>query len=305
MSEDSLLERVTTAADERHLSQNTLTAYRRTWLKLIAWAAVEGLALETLPSERAGEFYEEATRGRSASHHLQVKAALALLYHVLGSTNPFAECPAPKFAPEKTELRYHTSSQLGQLLRELREERRSYFGHLTYHLAVALFFTGCRFHEWARLTFDRLVHEPGGVIIAARLQLKGGSFRDLPLTKELSDSLEEWFAFLESVKGVRLRGGGVDFAGSPLIFPGRDGAPFSNQAFNARIKLACERARVPVISAHPLRHTAATLLLNERGANLRDVQALLGHKSLATTARYTHVDSERLRSLVGNLRLQS
>jgi integrase/recombinase XerC len=202
-------------------------------------------------------------------------------------------------------LRYHTSSQLGQLLRELREERRSYFGHLTYHLAVALFFTGCRFHEWARLTFDRLVHEPGGVIIAARLQLKGGSFRDLPLTKELSDSLEEWFAFLESVKGVRLRGGGVDFAGSALIFPGRDGAPFSNQAFNARIKLACERARVPVISAHPLRHTAATLLLNERGANLRDVQALLGHKSLATTARYTHVDSERLRSLVGNLRLHS
>ena len=108
MSEDSLLERVTTAADERHLSQNTLTVYRRTWLKLIAWAAAEGLALETLPSDRAGEFYEEATRGRSASHHLQVKAALALLYHVLGSTNPFAECPAPKFAPEKTELRYHT-----------------------------------------------------------------------------------------------------------------------------------------------------------------------------------------------------
>jgi integrase/recombinase XerC len=104
---------------------------------------------------------------------------------------------------------------------------------------------------------------------------------------------------------VRLRGGGVDFAGSSLIFPGRDGAPFTNQAFNARIKLACERARVPVISAHPLRHTAATLLLNERGANLRDVQTLLGHKSLATTARYTHVDSERLRSLVGNLRLHS
>jgi site-specific recombinase XerD len=155
VGENSLLKRVTTAAEERHLSQNTLTAYRRTWLKLSVWAVAEGLVLQTLPTERVGEFYDEATRGRSASHHLQVKAALALLYHVLGATNPFAECVAPKFSPEKIELRYHTASQLGQLLRELRQDRRSYFGHLTYHLATAIFFTGCRFHEWARLTIDR------------------------------------------------------------------------------------------------------------------------------------------------------
>ena len=70
MGEDSLLERVTTAAEERHLSQNTLIAYRRTWLRLIAWSAAEGLALETLPEDRARKFYEEVTRGRSASHHL-------------------------------------------------------------------------------------------------------------------------------------------------------------------------------------------------------------------------------------------
>jgi len=111
---------VTAVAEEHHLSQNILIAYRRTWLKLIAWSVAEGLALETLPEDTAGEFYKEATRGRSASHHLQVKATLALLYDALGATNPFAQCAAPKFAPEKTELRYHTASQLGQLLRELR-----------------------------------------------------------------------------------------------------------------------------------------------------------------------------------------
>jgi len=59
MSESALLERVTAAAEERHLSQNTLTAYRRTWLKLIAWSAAGGLALEILPKDSAGEFYEE------------------------------------------------------------------------------------------------------------------------------------------------------------------------------------------------------------------------------------------------------
>ena len=121
------------------------------------------------------------------------------------------------------------------------------------------------------------------------------------MTRELSGSLGEWVRAFGKYQRGSTAGWGVNFAGSQLVFPGRDGASFSNQAFNARIKLACERVRVLVISAHPLRHTAAALLLNERGANLCDVQALLGHKSISTTARYTHVDSERLRTVVRNL----
>jgi hypothetical protein len=58
--------------EERQLSHNSLIAYRRTWLKIIAWAEAEGLVLETFPVKRVGEFYEEAIRDRSASHHLQV-----------------------------------------------------------------------------------------------------------------------------------------------------------------------------------------------------------------------------------------
>jgi len=70
---------------------------------------------------------------------------------------------------------------------------------------------------------DRLVREPG-VIIAARLQVKGGSFRDLPLTRELSDSLGGWFAFPGKRQrrsaaagwGSQLRG-----IGARLSWPGR------------------------------------------------------------------------------------
>jgi integrase/recombinase XerD len=302
---DILLQKVMAAGEERQLAGNTLTAYRRTWLRLAAWAAAEGVALSTMPRELAAEFYSSATRGRSASHHLQVKAALGHFYRVLAAPNPFAECDAPKFRIEATEVRYHTPMQLGQLLLALRADWQSYFGQLTYHLALALFFTACRFHEWAKLTADRLVCNAEGVATTARMRVQGGTFRDLPLSEELSAGLRDWRAFLESVRGHRLRAGSVDFAASPLVFPGRDGLAISNQAFNGRLKRACLRAGVPVISAHSLRHTAATLLLNERGATLRDVQSLLGHKNLVTTARYTLVDRQRLRGVVEKINLRS
>ena len=74
ISADSLRQRVIAAAEQRQFSGHTLTAYRRTLLNLIAWGD-GGRTRDRDPSaEIAEEFYEFATRGRSASHHLQVKA---------------------------------------------------------------------------------------------------------------------------------------------------------------------------------------------------------------------------------------
>jgi site-specific recombinase XerD len=103
------------------------------------------------------------------------------------------------------------------------------------------------------------------------------------------------------LSGVRLRKGAVEFAKSELVFPGRDGTPISNQAFNRRLATACRAAGEPIITAHGLRHSAANLLLNDKGRNLRELQELLGHRSMATTARYTHIDRERLRGVVAEL----
>jgi len=57
---------------------------------------------------------------------------------------------------------------------------------------------------------------------------------------------------------------------------------------------AADRAQVPDITPHSLRHTAATQML-DGGADLREVQEMLGHSSLRTTQRYTHVSIEQLR----------
>ena len=299
----ALLERLQQAADDRQLAPSTKAAYLRTWMKVLAWSAAEGLDSPTLPQPKAVDYYEALTRQRSSSHHLQVKAALSFFYRVVNQTNPFRECLAPKFQGDRLEIDFIEAADLGKVLHALHESAHDYFGKLAAHLADALFFTASRYHEWATLPAEKLVFDEKGNVTAARLKTKGGKHRDMPLLPQLSESLRAWLAFLEGIRGVRLRRGSLAFAGCQLVFPGRDGTALSNQAFNRRLSTACRAAGVAVITAHGLRHSAANLLLNERGRNIRELQELLGHSSLATTARYTHIDRKRLQGVVDGLKL--
>jgi len=83
------------------------------------------------------------------------------------------------------------------------------------------------------------------------------------------------------------------------LFLSRRGAPMSRQNFFERLRQLAVKAGLPRerVSPHVLRHAFATDLL-EGGADLRAVQAMLGHADLATTQIYTHVSRGRLRALV-------
>lgn len=288
-------------ATEAGLSPGTLLLYERHWSALARFCLKQSVEPHELDQARADTFYRVQTDGRSASHHLGVRAALSFAFRQLRCPNPFLECVSPTFDAAKIEIAYLDQTALGRLFAVLQESRDGYFGRMTWTLAYGLFHTACRFSELALLSHDSLLFDGSGFPTILRIRSKGGRFRDLPVAPAFGRELTDWLDHLHAVRGRRLRAHDLAFATSQLLFVGRSGQPPSNHAFNARLKSACQRARVTPITAHALRHSAATLLLSSGEHSLREVQELLGHKQLSTTARYTHVASHQLKRAVRTL----
>jgi integrase len=136
----------------------------------------------------------------------------------------------------------------------------------------------------------------GKEIVALRIKGKGSIFHDVPVPGRLSAAFLEWKDIQEGFKARRIRfPGGIAFAGSQFVFAGSSVEPFSNRVFNLRLRAACRALGVREITAHGLRHSAATILLNHVGKDLREIQELLRHKNIRTTVRYTHVGYEQTR----------
>ncbi|WP_345270408.1 tyrosine recombinase XerC [Nocardioides nanhaiensis] len=146
-----------------------------------------------------------------------------------------------------------------------------------------LYATGIRVGELTGLDVDDL--DDGRRVV--RVLGKGRKERTVPYGAPAARALDHW---LDRGRRQLAREGS-----GPALFLGARGGRIDQRAVRTLVhRRIAEVPGAPDIGPHGLRHTAATHLL-EGGADLRSVQELLGHASLATTQRYTHVTTDRLR----------
>lgn len=142
-----------------------------------------------------------------------------------------------------------------------------------------IYATGIRVSEACSLTTSSI----DSAALTVRVLGKGDKERTVPFGVPARDALDQWTVRARPSLAV----------GTDALFVGAKGGQIDPRVVRAMIHRMCARAGVRDIAPHGLRHSAATHLL-QGGADLRAVQEILGHSSLATTQRYTHVDAGRL-----------
>ena len=156
-------------------------------------------------------------------------------------------------------------------------------GHRNRAIIEVLFSCGLRVSELTNLKLSNLYVEEQYI----RVMGKGSKERLVPISPRALDELSYWFADRNVMK---IKPGEEDY-----VFLNRRGQHLTRTMILIMIKrYAVEAGIKKTISPHTLRHSFATSLL-EGGADLRAIQAMLGHESIGTTEIYTHIDTSTLR----------
>ena len=150
-----------------------------------------------------------------------------------------------------------------------------------------LYGSGARISEATGLDVDDLSLDPAGPSVL--LRGKGRKERVVPLGSYAADALH---AYLVRGRGAFAGSG----KGTPAVFLNSRGGRLSRQSAWNILHAAAERAGIPNVSPHTLRHSFATHLLNG-GADVRVVQELLGHANVTTTQIYTAITQDTLREV--------
>jgi integrase/recombinase XerC len=199
----------------------------------------------------------------------------------VGADNPAAEVASPKL--EKPIPIYLPVDDVFRLLD--RPEGRSFLDLRNLAILEVLYSTGLRVSELVSLNVESV----DGSERLVRVVGKGRKERIVPIGRRALCALGD---YMDASRSLRRRTK-KDSSTAPLFINQRGGRLSARSMARILKRYARESGLPPEISPHSMRHTFATHML-DGGADLRSVQELLGHASLSTTQKYTHVSLDRL-----------
>jgi integrase/recombinase XerC len=276
---------------ERRAAVHTVTAYRRDLEALSDFLRAQSFPLDACRLDLLAlrSFLASLLPANSSATVARKIAALRAFYRFLvkrglATRNPAALLRSPKVPrPLPKFLVIEDASAVVTEPSRVRPEDP--LGARDRALLELLYGSGLRVSELTSLTLDRLDLAQARV----RVHGKGNKERVLPLGAQCIAALTQYLAVRPLLRNQR-----TDEQHEEAVFLGRQGTRLGVRQVQVLVKrYGTSAAGRGDLHPHALRHTCATHLL-EAGADLRGIQELLGHSSLSTTQRYTHVSVDRL-----------
>lgn len=270
---------------EKGYSVNTLDAYMRDVDKLLRYLAVEQVDVLDVKLEGLEHFAAFISDlGIGPRSLARILSGVRQFYRFLVVDGYLEVDPTELLeSPKQPDHLPEVLSTAEVDLLEQAIDLSKWEGHRNRAIIEVLFSCGLRVSELTNLKLSNLYIEEQYI----RVMGKGSKERLVPISPRALDELNYWFADRNVMK---IKPGEEDY-----VFLNRHGHHLTRTMILIMIKrYAVEAGIKKTISPHTLRHSFATSLL-EGGADLRAIQAMLGHESIGTTEIYTHIDTSTLR----------
>ena len=271
---------------EKALSSNTFDAHMTDLQKLLHFLDGENIDIPDVTPDDLQRFaaglHDIGIHPRSQA---RILSGIKSFFHFLViadylEADPSELLEGPKIGFKIPEVL--TIEEIDRIISTVDMEKKE--GQRNRAILETLYSCGLRVSELCNLKISDLYFEEGFI----KVEGKGSKQRLVPISPRAIKEIKYWFADRNLGK---IKKGYEDY-----VFLARWGNRISRIMVFHMIKELAEKAGITKnISPHTFRHSFATHLL-EGGANLRAIQCMLGHESIATTEIYTHIDRNMLRS---------
>ena len=273
---------------QRNFTPNTVDAYERDLQKLLTYLDGEKIKPENVELEDLQHFAASLHDiGVTARSQCRILSGIRSFYKFLVTDGYIQDDPTELL--ESPQLGDHLPEVLSVEEIDMIEsaiDLSKWEGHRNKAIIEVLFSCGLRVSELTNLKLSNLYLDEEYV----RVEGKGRKERLVPISQKAIKELGYWF---DDRRLMNIKKGEEDY-----VFLNRRGAHLTRTMILIMVKKYAEEAGIKkTISPHTFRHSFATALL-EGGADLRVIQAMLGHESIGTTEIYTHIDTHTLREAI-------